>query len=128
MHTCKHYQILSKEFPKGFVYCPCFCTLFVCMSYLLRLTTSSPKSFDCQTTSNAQLQIWFATLSSRKSLNFYLHCVKPYTLKMSLTIIILYCITMCWQFQQRDARYKKLNNDGSNGGEGGATMKGRTAI
>jgi len=35
---------------------------------------------------------------------------------------------MCWQFQQRDGRYKKLNNDGSNGGEGGATMKGRTAI
>jgi hypothetical protein len=48
---------------------------------------------------------------------------------MSLTIIILYYITMCWQFQQRDGRCKKLNNDGSNGGEGEqVTMKGRVAI
>jgi hypothetical protein len=47
---------------------------------------------------------------------------------MSLTIIIMYYITMCWQFQQRDGRCKKLNNDGSNGGEGGAIMKGRDAI
>jgi hypothetical protein len=48
MHTCKHYQILSKEFPKGFVYHPRYRTLFVCMSYLLKLTTSSQNSFDCQ--------------------------------------------------------------------------------